>query len=303
MSKAFGFVAYGGPETQEYLDRRIPVPGPGRLLIAVRAAGVNPSDWKIREGLFGRTKPVPRVLGSEAAGVVRVLGEGVSGFMVGDPVFGIAPEGAFADHVLLDAGEAARVPDDVTFTQAATLPVAAATAYDAVDQLGLTPGQVLLVLGVAGGVGSAAAQIARSRGITVLGTARDQAREYVATLGATQIAYGDGVAERIRAAAPDGVDGVLDLVGGMDAKAAATTLRTGGRLVSTTDPATAAGLGGEYVKRRRTGEVLASVAALVAGGALDPHVSETFALDRAAEAMLAVESGHARGKCVIEIRG
>lgn len=303
MSKAFGFVAYGGPETQEYLDRPVPVPGPGQLLIAVRAAGVNPADWKVREGLFGRTRPVPRVLGSEAAGVVRVLGEGVSGFMIGDPVFGIAPDGAFADHALLDAGESAGVPDDVTFTQAATLPVAAATAYDAVDQLGLTPGQTLLVLGVAGGVGGAAAQIARSRGITVLGTARDQAREYVATLGATQIAYGEGVAERIRAVAPDGVDGLLDLVGGMDAKAAATTLRTGGRLVSTTDPATAAGLGGEYVKRRRTGEVLASVAALVAGGALDPHVSETFTLDRAAEAMLAVESGHARGKCVIEVRG
>ncbi|MFJ8042076.1 NADP-dependent oxidoreductase [Kitasatospora sp. NPDC096147] len=302
MSQAFGFVAYGGPENQEFLDRPVPVPGPGQLLIAVRAAGVNPADWKVREGLFGRTRPVPRVLGSEAAGVVRVLGEGVTGFLVGDPVFGIAPEGAFADHVLLAAGEAARMPDDVTFAQAATLPVAAATAYDAVDQLGLTPGQTLLVLGVAGGVGSAAAQIARSRGITVLGTARDQAREYVATLGATQIAYGPGVAERIRAAAPDGVDGVLDLVGGLDAGAAATTLRTGGRLVSTADATTAAGLGGEYVKRRRSGEVLAAVAALVASGALDPHVAETFTLDRAAEAMLAVESGHARGKCVIEVR-
>ncbi|MGW2395242.1 NADP-dependent oxidoreductase [Kitasatospora sp. NPDC001664] len=302
MSKAFGFEAYGGPENQRFLDRRIPVPGPGQLLIAVRAAGVNPADWKVREGLFGRTKPVPRVLGSEAAGVLRVLGEGVSGFLVGDPVFGIAPDGAFADHVLLDAGEAAKVPDDVTFTQAATLSVAAATALDAVDQLGLTPGQTLLVLGVSGGVGSAAAQIARSRGITVIGTASDQSREYVASLGATQVRYGDGVAERIGAVAPDGVDGVLDLVGGQDAMAASGTLRKGGRLVSTADPATAAGLGGEYVKRRRTGEVLASVAALVAGGALDPHISETFALDRAAEAMLAVESGHARGKCVIEIR-
>ncbi|MER5866300.1 NADP-dependent oxidoreductase [Kitasatospora sp. NPDC002040] len=302
MSKAFGFVAYGGPETQEFLDRPVPVPGPGELLVAVHAAGVNPADWKVRQGLFGRKTPVPRVLGLEAAGVVQVLGEGVTGFVIGDPVFGPALGGAFAEHTLLAAAEAAEVPDDVSFAQAATLSVAGATAYDAVAQLGLEAGRTLLVLGVAGGVGSVAAQIAVARGVTVLGTASDQAREYVASLGATQVRYGEGVAERIRAAAPDGVDGILDLVGGEDARAAATTLRPGGRLVSTADQATAAGLGGEYVRRTRTSAVLAELAALVAAGAVDPHVSETFTLDRADEAMLAVESGHARGKVVVEIR-
>ncbi|KQV04741.1 MULTISPECIES: NADP-dependent oxidoreductase [unclassified Kitasatospora] len=302
MSKAFGFVAYGGPEHQEFLDRPVPVPGPGQLLIAVHAAGVNAADWKIRQGLFGTAEPTPRVLGLEAAGVVQVLGEGVTGLVVGDPVFGPTPGGAFAEHTLLESDNAAQVPDDVSFTQAATLSVAAATAYDAVEQLGLTPGQVLLVLGVAGGVGSAAAQIAAARGIKVLGTASDQNREYVASLGAAQIAYGEGVAGRVKAAAPGGVDGILDLVGGEDARAASAALRPGGRLVSTADPVTAVALGGEAVRRRHGGEVLTALAALVANGGLDPHVSETFTLEHAAEAMLAVESGHARGKCVIEIR-
>ncbi|BFV55983.1 NADP-dependent oxidoreductase [Kitasatospora sp. CMC57] len=302
MSKAFGFVAYGGPDTQEFLDRPVPVPGPGQLLIAVHAAGVNPADWKVRQGLLGTGQPTPRVLGLEAAGVVQVLGEGVTGLAVGDPVFGPTPGGAFAEHALLESDQTAKVPDDVSFTQAATLSVATATAYDAVTQLDLKPGQVLLVLGVAGGVGSAAAQIAAGRGVRVLGTASDQNREYVAGLGATQVPYGEGVADRVRALAPDGVDGVLDLVGGEDARAASAALRTGGRLVSTLDPGTAAALGGEFVRRRHSGEVLTALAALVANGGLDPLISETFTLDRAPEAMAAVESGHARGKCVIEIR-
>lgn len=302
MSKAFGCVAYGGPETQRFLDREILVPGPGQLLVAVHAAGVNPADRKVREGLFGREKPLPRVLGLEAAGVVQVVGEGVTGFVIGDPVFGPALTGGLAEYTLLAADEAAKVPDGVSFTQAATLSIAAATAYDALAQLDLTAGQTLLVLGVGGGVGSAAAQLAAADGVTVLGTASDRAREYVASLGATQIRYGTGLAQRIKEVAPEGVDGILDLFGGEDAQAAAPALRSGGRLVSTTDPATAAGLGGEFVKHTRGAAVLEVLAGLVAAGIVDPQVTETFDLDHAPEAMLAVESGHARGKIVVEIR-
>ncbi|WP_431681821.1 NADP-dependent oxidoreductase [Kitasatospora sp. KL5] len=301
MSKAFGFRAYGGPENQEFLERPVPVAGPGRILIAVRAAGINPADWKIRNGWFGTDQPLPRVLGVEAAGVVLETGAGVEGFAPGDEVFGIAVAGGYAEHTLLDAGAAARKPPGVGFADAAALPVAAATAYDAVDQLAPEPGRTLLVLGIAGGVGSAAAQIARARGVKVVGTASDRNRDWVESFGATQVRYGEGVADRIRTAVPDGVDALLDLIGGEDLREAAAVLADRSRLVSTADPDTAAALGGSPVRRSPVGDVLTALAALVESGALDPRVTATYPLDRAAEALAEVESGHARGKLVLVV--
>ncbi|GAA2841185.1 NADP-dependent oxidoreductase [Kitasatospora paracochleata] len=301
MSKAFGFVAYGGPENQEFLDRPAPEPGPGTLLIAVRAAGVNPADWKKRRGMFGTGDDLPAVLGSEAAGVVRAVGPGVSGFAVGDAVFGTTPVGAFAEHTLLAAEGAAHKPGGVTFAQAAALPVAAATAYDAVRQLDLDPGRTLLILGIAGGVGSAAAQLAREQGLRVLGTAGEHSRAHVEALGATPVRYGEGVGERVAAAAPDGVDGILDLVGGEAVRAVAGVLTDRSKLVSTVDPATAEELGGGYVRRDGTGAVLTVLADLVAAGKFDPQITATYPLAHAAEAMAAVESGHARGKLILEV--
>ncbi|MFF7454027.1 NADP-dependent oxidoreductase [Kitasatospora sp. NPDC008115] len=301
MAKAFGFVDYGGPETQEFLDRPVLEPGLGQLAITVRAAGVNPVDWKVRRGWLGQVRELPAVMGSEAAGVVDRVGPGVTGFSPGDEVFGIAAAGAFAEQTLLSAASSAVKPAKVGFDQAATLPVAAATADDAVRDVGVGAGQTLLILAVAGGVGSAAAQIARSRGIRVIGTAGDANRGYVESLGAVQIRYGEGVADRIRAAAPDGVDGLLDLVGGDDARAAAVTLADRSRLVSTADPTTAEELGGRYITRSTSPETLAALAELVAAGELDPHIASRYPLSRAAEAIALVESGHARGKVVLDI--
>ncbi|WP_344345552.1 zinc-binding dehydrogenase, partial [Kitasatospora putterlickiae] len=155
--------------------------------------------------------------------------------------------------------------------------------------------------GTPGGVGSAAAQIARSRGIRVIGTAGDANRGHVESLGAAQVRYGDGVADRIRALAPDGVDGLLDLVGGDDARAAAVTLADRSRLVSTADPTTAEELGGRYITRSTSPRTLAELAELVAAGELDPHIVSRYPLARAAEAIALVESGHARGKVVLDI--
>ncbi|MGW2371504.1 NADP-dependent oxidoreductase [Kitasatospora sp. NPDC001683] len=301
MAKAFGFVDYGGPETQEFLDRPVLDPGPGQLAVTVRAAGVNPVDWKIRRGYLGRERELPAVMGQEAAGVVQRVGPGVTGFTPGDEVFGLTAAGAFAEQTLLRAQLCALKPEAVGFDLAATLAVAVATADDALRQLALGAGRTLLILGVAGGVGGAAAQLARDQGQTVLGTASDANRSYVESLGATQVRYGEGVAERIAAAAPDGVDAILDLVGGdaLREVAAVRTDRT--ELVSTADPATVAELGGRPVTRSTTSETLAALAALVAAGDLDPHVTRRYPFARTAEAIAAVESGHARGKVVIEV--
>ncbi|RKT11809.1 NADPH:quinone reductase-like Zn-dependent oxidoreductase [Streptomyces sp. 1114.5] len=300
MVKAFGFTDYGGPETQEFLDRPPQDPGPGRLAIAVRAAGVNPADWKIRQGYLGREQQLPAVLGLEASGVVLRVGPEVTGFAPGDEVFGSTDGGGFAEQALLRAELSAIKPGAVGFDQAATLPVSAATADDAVRGLGLGVGRTLLILGVSGGVGTIAAQLARARGLVVIGTAGDANRAYVESLGAVHVRYGEGVAERIAAAAPDGVDGVLDLVGGDALRAVAGVITDRTVLVSTVDPVTVAELGGSFLTRSTTSGTLAALAAMVDSGELDPHVTHRFPLTAAAEALALVESGHARGKVIIE---
>ncbi|MFQ3556399.1 NADP-dependent oxidoreductase [Streptomyces gramineus] len=305
MPKAYVYTRHGGPETEAFADVDRPVPGPGELLVAVRAAGVNPVDWKLRGG-FRRPGEgdarFPEVLGSEAAGVVEEVGEGVSGFAVGDAVFGNTSGGAFAQYALLTASVTAHKPAALSFADAATLPVAAATAYDGVRQLDLPEGATLLVTGAGGGVGAAALQIARAWGLRVVGVASEAKKDFVELLGAVHVPSGPGLAERVRAAAPEGVDAVYDLVGGEVLAEAAGLLGDRTRLITAgAAPDTVAALGGSRVERARTAAVLDEVAELVVGGELDPFVSRTFPLDEAGLALRAVEDGHARGKIVIEV--
>src|ERR1700744_3867704 len=255
MVKAFGYQSNGGPEVQEFLDLEMPTPMPGELLVEVRSAGVNPVDWKIRAGSVGgaAASDLPGVLGSEVSGVVREVGQDVEGFSVNDEVFGnVAPgSGGYAEYTLVTASAAAHKPPQVSFNDAATLPVAAATAYDGVIQLALEEGQTLLINGIGGGVGVAAAQIARDLGINVIGTAREDKRALVETLGATLGTYGDGVDERIRQILPDGVDAILDLAGGEGLRAVAGLVTDRNKLISAGDP-TVAELGGHMIERDRT---------------------------------------------------
>jgi NADPH:quinone reductase-like Zn-dependent oxidoreductase len=304
MVKAFGYSSNGGPDVQEFLDLEMPAPLPGELLVEVRSAGVNPVDWKIRSGMLGEASAadLPAVLGSEVSGVVREVGKDVEGFAENDEVFGsVAPgSGGYAEFTLVTATAAAHKPPQVSFNDAATLPVAAATAYDGVTQLGLKEGQTLLINGIGGGVGVAAAQIARDLGINVIGTASEDKRALVETLGATLVPYGDGVDERIKQILPDGVDAILDLAGHEGLLAVAGLVTDRSKLISAGDPSVAE-LGGHMIERDRTTRVLEIVGALVADGKLDPHVEDVRPLDEAADALAAVEVGHARGKVVIEV--
>jgi NADPH:quinone reductase-like Zn-dependent oxidoreductase len=306
MPKAYGFREYGGPETQEWLDLPVPTPGPSELLVAVHAAGVNPVDWKIRAGYLPSALrlDLPAVFGNEVSGVVEHVGRDVDGFAAGDQVLGVvAPgSGGYAEYALVTASTAAKKPPHLSFTDAAALPVAGGTAYDAMQQLALPAGATLLINGVGGGVGVIAAQLARDAGITVIGTGSEAKRALAESLDATLVTYGDGVAERVRQILPDGVDAVLDLVGGDALRAVAGLAREGGRIVSTGDPQTAAEVGGSGVERNRSGEVLAALAHLVADRKIDPHVSDVRPLDHAAEALHGVEGGHSRGNVVLQVR-
>ncbi|MEV0318527.1 NADP-dependent oxidoreductase [Streptomyces sp. NPDC050658] len=305
MSKAYAFTRHGGPEAEAFVEQPPPEPGPGELLVAVRAAGVNPVDWKLRAGKRRPGSPpatFPEVLGSEIAGVVERVGADVTGFAVGDPVFGNPVTGGYAEHTLLPVSIAAHKPAGLTFTEAAALPVAAATAYDGVHQLDLPAGATLLITGVGGGVGVAAAQLARHLGIRVVGTASAAKKEFVESLGAIHVPPGPELADRVRAAAPDGrVDAVFDLVGGADLVTVAELLTDRSKLITASAKDTIAELGGAPVARARTAEVLEAVAQLAVDGVLRPQVSATYPLEKADEALRAVESGHARGKIVIEV--
>ncbi len=307
MVRSFGYTGNGGPEVQEFLELDMPSPMAGELLVEVRAAGVNPVDWKIRSGLYGSADPgdLPAVLGSEVSGVVRQVGQDVNGFAVGDEIFGaVAPgSGGYAEYTLVTAGAASHKPPQVSFTDASTLTVAAATGYDGVTQLQLNPGQTLLVNGVSGGVGVAAAQIARNLHINVIGTASEDKQPLVESLGATLVPYGDGVRERIEQLLPDGVDAIFDLAGGDGLRHVAGLLADRSKLISAGDPQTAAELGGHAMQRDRTHRVLEIVGGLVADGKLDPRVEDIVTLDHAADAVAAVEVGHAKGKVVIQVSG
>ncbi|WP_392667734.1 NADP-dependent oxidoreductase [Streptomyces sp. LN785] len=304
MPKAYVFTRSGGPEVEAFIDQEVPVPGPGELLVAVRAAGVNPVDAKLRHGYTrpGSTPPeFPAVFGSEVAGTVEAVGPGTDGFAVGDAVFGNPLTGGYAEYTLLPVAVTAHKPEGLPFIEAAVLPVAAATAYDGLRQLDLAPGSTLVITGAGGGVGVAAVQLARHFGVRVIGTSSAAKKDFVESLGAVHVPSGPGIAERVRAAAPDGVDAVYDLVGGDDLRAVAALLPDRSRLISAGGKLLAVELGGAAVVRARNAEVLGEVARLAVSGAFRTYVTQTFPLADAAAALRAVEGGHTRGKIVIEV--
>ncbi|MET7860642.1 NADP-dependent oxidoreductase [Streptomyces sp. NPDC005318] len=304
MPKAYVFTRSGGPEVEALVEQEVPTPGPGELLVAVRAAGVNPVDWKLRNGYTrpGSTPPrFPAVFGSEAAGVVERVGPGVEGFEVGDAVFGNPLTGGYAEYTLLPVAVTAHKPAGLSFADAAVLPVAAATAYDGIRQLDPAPGSTLLVNGAGGGVGVAAVQLARHFGVRVIGTSSAAKKDFVESLGAVHVPSGPGVADRVRAAAPDGIDAVYDMVGGDALRAVAELVTDRKRLISAGGKPLAVELGGAAVERLRNAAVLDEVARLAVSGALSAYVTQTFTLSDAAAALRAVESGHTRGKIVIEV--
>jgi NADPH:quinone reductase-like Zn-dependent oxidoreductase len=202
---------FGGPEVLEIADLPDPHAGPGQIRVAVHAAGVNPTDCKRRRGLLGGE--LPQTTGSEVAGVVDQIGEGVTDAAVGDRVFGFSEEGTGGAAELALLSAYAPIPPSLGFAEAAALPVAIEVATRTLDALGVGAGSTLLVNGAAGGIGSAAVQLAAERGARVIGIDSPARLDYLRSLGAEPVAYGEGLVERVRVLAPDGVDTALDIAG------------------------------------------------------------------------------------------
>jgi NADPH:quinone reductase-like Zn-dependent oxidoreductase len=297
--RAYGFTEIGGPDKEAFLDVPVPTPSADELLVRVRAAGVNPGDWRLREGSYGTVPPA--VLGREVAGTVVAVGPGVDGFAVGDEVFGGCPDmvGGWAEQAIVTASFAAHRPDDVPPEQAAALPVAAGTAHDALRVLDLAPGSTLVVNGAGGGVGIPMVQLARARGLTVIGVASPAKHDLVAQFGAIPVGYGDGVLDRVRAVAPGGVDAAFDLAGGDALRTIAELVPDRSKLISVADRGVLQELGGQPLERDRSTAVLTELVQLVAAKELDPHVTVVRPFDEAGEALALVEDGHTTGKVVL----
>ncbi|MEV7401790.1 NADP-dependent oxidoreductase [Streptomyces sp. NPDC091267] len=296
--KAARFSRFGGPEVLEIVDLPDPHPGPGEVRIAVRAAGLNPSDWKKRAGLMD--EELPQTMGHEAAGVVDELGEGVADVAVGDRVFGFSVEGA-AQAELAVLSYYAPIPPSLDFPGAAALPAAIETATRALDQLGVGSGRTLLVNGASGSVGSAAVQLAVVRRARVIGTAGPANHEYLRSLGAVPVAYGEGLVERVRALAPDGVDLALD-VAGSGVLPELIDLANGAEHVVTLADFAGAKEHGVVFSRGDAGRavhVLGEIGALIEAGRFSLPVARTFPLAEVAEAHRVAEEGGVRGKLVL----
>ena len=296
--KAVRFSRFGGPEVLEIVDLPDPCPGFGQVRIAVRAAGVNASDWKKREGLMDGE--LPQTLGYEAAGIVDELGEGVADVAAGDRVFGFSADGA-AQAELTVLSYYAPIPPALDFPGAAALPAAVETAARALDQLGVESGSMVLVNGASGSVGSAAVQLAVIRGARVIGTASAANHEYLRSLGAEPVAYGEGLTERVRTLAPDGVDLALD-VAGSGVLPELIELAGGAERVVTIADFEGAQKYGVRFSRGDAGRALYAlddIGELIESGRFSLPVARTFPLAEVAAAHRASEDGHLRGKVVL----
>jgi NADPH:quinone reductase-like Zn-dependent oxidoreductase len=306
--KAVSYRTYGGPEVLEYGDLPEPKVGPDAVLIKVKAAAVNPVDWKAQLGhLDGLLESVfPVIPGWDVSGVVVRPGVDAVEYQEGDEVIAYVREdflsrGTFAEYVAAPVRTMARKPANLTFEQAAGLPLAGLTAYQAlVKAIRLGEGETVLVHAAAGGVGSLAVQIAAHLGARVIGTASERNHDYLRSLGAEPVTYGEGLADRVRALAPDGVDAVLDLVGGDALTVSPDLLATGGRLVSIADGAVL-GLGGRYFWVRPDAADLAALSELAERGVVEVEVAATFPLEKAAHAQRLNAEGHTRGKVIVTV--
>ncbi|MGW4542659.1 NADP-dependent oxidoreductase [Streptomyces chartreusis] len=306
--KGISYSRYGGPETLAYGDVRDPRVGPDSVLVKVRAAAVNPVDWKCREGyLDGLIEPVfPVVPGWDVAGVVVQPGASVTEFAVGDEVIGYVREdflsrGTFAEYVAAPVRTLARKPRNLTWEAAAGLPLVGLTAYQVLTGvLQVKRDETVLVHAAAGGVGSIAVQLARHLGARVIGTASEHNHDFVRGLGGEPVAYGDGLMERVRGLAPEGVNVAFDTVGGDALKASANLLAPEGRLVSIADPDVVDYGGRYYFVRPDAGDLL-RLSELAEQGVVSVHVSETFPLERAADAHRLNQEGRTRGKIVVTV--
>ncbi len=315
--RAIAINEFGGREKLELMDLPVPDPGEGEILVRANGAGVNPVDWKIREGWLKDAFPheFPVILGWEVSGTVEKAGPGAERFEPGMEVYAytrkpVIHDGSYAEYVTLDEANLAMKPGNASFEEAAAIPLACLTAWQSVFDAGkLQNNQSILVHAAAGGVGSFAVQLARNAGATVIGTASGRNHEYLKQLGTDYlIDYNTTrVDEAVAALFPEGVDLVLDCVGGSTLNESVKVVKKGGILASIVDAAAIKniadqGVNAVHVFVEPDAEQLEKIARMVDNGQLNVHLDAVFPLEKAKQAHEKIETGHTRGKIVLRIK-
>lgn len=304
MPRAVRFEQYGGSDVLEVVDVETPTLKSGQVLVRVKAAGINPGEAKIREGLLHEVYPAtfPSGEGSDLAGVVEQVGPGGEGVSVGDEVIGFTDERAsHAELVAVEAKNLTPRPPNVPWEVAGSLFVTGATAYAAVRAVSAGRGDTVVVAGAAGGVGSLAVQLAVLEGATVIGLAGESNHQWLRDHGAIPVSYVDGVEERIREAAPQGVDAFIDTVGGGYVELA-LELGVAPDRIDTIADFQAAEKYGVKIDGNAVGAsaaTLAELARLISEGKLEVSIADVYPLDQVREAFDELAKGHTRGKIVL----
>ncbi len=304
VARAVRFDRYGGRDVLYVGDIDMPSPGPGEVVVEVRAAGINPGEAAIRTGALHDMFPAtfPSGEGSDLAGIVTAVGPGVAEFSVGDEVLGFSlRRSSHATHAAVPVGQLIRKPPQLSWKAAGSLYVVGVTAYAAVRAAAPQPGETVAVSAAAGGVGSLVVQLLGMRQARVLGIAGPGNADWLRAHGAIPITYGDGLADRLRDAAPDGIDAFIDLFGpeyiqlAVDLGVAPERIET----IISFEKAGEVGAKTEGSMDASTPEVLAEVAGLIASGAIDFGIAATFPLDQVADAFAELEQRHTHGKIVL----
>jgi NADPH:quinone reductase-like Zn-dependent oxidoreductase len=303
---------FGGPVT--LMNLPIPEIGADEVLIRVRAAGVNPFDWKVADGVLKDEKEhrFPLILGFDAAGVVERVGADVTRFFEGDEVYGYLSKpvmgmGTYAEHAGATAAIVAKKPESVGFAEAAALPTPALAAMDLVDAVDLGEGKAILIVGATGGVGSYAVQLAARRGARVIATARQANEAFVRELGATETIdhTREDVVETVRAAHPDGIEAIIDVVSDPEALSRmAGLVKEGGRIASSVSAADVESLAlrsieAKNISMQPSAQRLEELSWMVDAGEISVRLERTFPLENAREALEESRTGHVRGKIVL----
>lgn len=304
--KAITFNRLGPPDVLQLTELPVPSAGPGTVRVRVKTAGVMPIDAKVRSGSvpYAQSHPFPIIPGNEFAGIIDEVGDGVSEFVRGDEVIGFTLFGGYAEYVVVSSDQLVRKPAGMPWETAGGFTGNGQGAHMALEAIQIQPGDTVLIHGAAGGLGTFAVQLALAWGAgRVIGTASEANHDHLRRLGAIPLGYGDGLAARVRAIAPAGVDAALHAGGGDDLalQASVDLVQDTSRIVAMVPSVQAQTLGIRQLTGTRSKERLAELVRLYNEGKVDIHIRKVLPLDQAREAHREIESGHGRGKIVLSV--
>jgi len=303
--RAAAFSSIGGPEVMKVMEFPDPQAGPGQVRVRVKAAGVQHYDCAVRSGWTpsnGVEVKLPQIPGNEFAGIVDQIGEGVTGFSVGSHVLGFGLLNCYAEYVVVCTDQIVNKPEILSWEEAGGLTGNGQGAYIALQAIGIAPGDTVLINGAAGSLGAFAVQLAKEWGAaTVIGTASESNHDFLRSLGAVPVTYEEGLADRVRALAPGGVDAAFDTAGGEGIRAAVELVKDKNRICTFYAYDLIEELGLRAVRGGRSAARLAELVNLHSKGKLQIPIRQVFPLERADEAHRAIETRHGRGKIVLSV--